>query len=81
MRLKLLSATAALVCVALSSMGAQAAPVVPASPFAQSSKSLAQPVDYRTFRNRCVQWREECRERWGFRSWRYRRCVSYHGCY
>ena len=78
MRFNLLGATAALAFGALGTIGAQAAPVVPSGPFAQSSQSLAQPVDYRNY---CGRWRDECRERWGFRSWRYRRCMSYHGCY
>ena len=64
------------------SMGAQAAPGPQMSHPAVSTEALAQPVEYGgRYRNYCGRWREECRERWGFRSWRYRRCMSIHGCY
>ena len=69
-----------LACLGLgaASLGAQAAPG-PISMLTRvtGSGQLAQPVGYRSF---CGRWREECREKWGFRTWRYRRCLSFHGC-
>jgi hypothetical protein len=50
----------------------------------QTNQSLAQPVGYyqrhRGWRNRCVRWRHNCANRWGWGSWRFRRCVRHHGC-
>jgi hypothetical protein len=30
--------------------------------------------------NSCHFWRNECADRWGWGTWRYRRCVRNHGC-
>jgi len=30
--------------------------------------------------NRCRAWRNECRDRWGRRSWRFDRCMARHEC-
>ncbi|MFA5950544.1 MAG: glycosyl hydrolase family 5 [Hyphomicrobium sp.] len=29
---------------------------------------------------RCQAWRHECADRWGWGTWRFRRCVIAHGC-
>ena len=34
---------------------------------------------YRRY-NSCHFWRNECGDRWGWGTWRYRRCVRNHGC-
>jgi hypothetical protein len=62
---------------ALLVVAAQAAPVAPRGPAAGLEQSLAQTVDYRGY---CSRWRAECSNRWGWRTWRYRRCMTYHGC-
>jgi hypothetical protein len=30
---------------------------------------------------RCWYWRNECAARWGWGNWRFRRCLSRHGCW
>jgi len=30
---------------------------------------------------RCWYWRNECAARWGWGTWRYRRCLARHGCW
>ena len=66
-------------CVALGALvtGAEASPLSLIVGPAVEHQSLAQPVDYRNY---CGRWREECRERWGWRTWRFRRCLAIHGC-
>jgi hypothetical protein len=57
---------------------AQAAPLtLLATPTPAHNQSLAEPVGYRNY---CYRWRKECAERWPARGWRYRRCLSFHGC-
>jgi hypothetical protein len=29
---------------------------------------------------RCIAWRHECAERWGWGTWRWHRCLARHGC-
>lgn len=58
----------------------QAAPLGLLGVPAIETQSHAQTVDYRDGRYRCVHVREECRERWGFRTWRWRRCVAARAC-
>jgi predicted transglutaminase-like cysteine proteinase len=79
MRLRLIALTA-VTCLGAATLvtQAQAAPVTGLTTPLATNQSLAEPVAYRTY---CSRWREECRERWGFRTWRYRRCLSFHGCY
>jgi hypothetical protein len=74
-----LLATAALAFMAASSMSvpaAQAAPFGLTLPTAQN-QSLAEPVDYRTY---CGRWRDICRDRWSWGTWRFRRCMALHNC-
>ena len=70
-------------CLAFGSVsGANAAPAGLTLLPNPETQPLAQPVDYRgRYVNHCVRWREICRERWGWRTWRYRRCMSFRGCY
>jgi hypothetical protein len=70
-------------CLALgSASGANAAPAGLTLLPKLETQSLAEPVTYRTrYVNHCVRWRNECRERWGWRTWRFRRCMSRHGCW
>lgn len=84
MRLTLLAASAA-VGLALSmaaSMpaGAQAASLTLLGTPAVQNQSVAQTVDYREGRERCFRERRECAERFAPGSWRFRRCMRYHGC-
>lgn len=80
MRLTLLAAgTAVGLALALSS-GAQAASLGLLGTSTAQNQSLAQSVDWRERHERCEHERRECAERWGFRSWRYRRCVVAHRC-
>ncbi len=37
-----------------------------------------EPVQYRNY---CVRWRHECAHRWGWGTWRFRRCLTGHGCH
>jgi hypothetical protein len=77
MKMTLLAATAvAGFAMAAAVSGAQAAPLG-LSLKAPAAQSLAEKVDYR---DRCVHQRRECAERWGWRTWRWRRCVIAHGC-
>lgn len=61
-----------------------------------AGKSLAKQVHYRPYyhghagnhrgeyrhrhHNRCRAWHNECADRWGWGTWRFRRCVIRHGC-
>ena len=58
-------------------LGAQATPLNQSSPYRLENPTLAQTVDYRSY---CSRWRDICINRWGYRTWRYRRCLSVHGC-
>jgi hypothetical protein len=42
------------------------------------NQTLAQPIGYRNY---CGRWRHECGDRYPARGWRFRRCMSFHGCY
>lgn len=78
MRLKLTAAAAfAGVAMAALATAASAVPLVATGVRSQANQSLAQPVDYRNY---CGRWRAECSDRYPARGWRYRRCLSYHGC-
>lgn len=61
------------VACALAAMPAGAVPL----PQSSAPQSLATNVDWHS---RCVSWRHECARRWGWGTWRYRRCVVLHGC-
>ena len=52
---------------------ATAAPRLPT----HAPQSLIETVGYRSY---CVRWRHICSNRWGWGSWRYRRCVTLRGC-
>ena len=82
MRTALLAA-AGFACLALgSASGAIAAPAGLTLLPNLEAQPLAQQVDYRgRYVNHCVRWRHECRERWGLGTWRFRRCMSIHGCW
>ena len=69
---------AALAGATLATLGssAQAAPLGLLAAPAAENQSLAQKVDY----GYCRRWAHECRERWGFRPWAFRRCMRNHGC-
>jgi hypothetical protein len=80
---KALLAAAGFACLAIgSASGANAAPAALTLLPNIETRSLAEPVAYRTrYVNHCVRWRHECRQRWGFGTWRFRRCMSIHGCW
>jgi hypothetical protein len=70
-----------LAAAATPSQAAQLAPLQPLS--LVKSQSLAQPAGYyrwRHHRGYCVRWRHRCAHRWGWGTWRFRRCVVNHGC-
>lgn len=78
-----LLAAAGIACLAVASLttAANAAPVGLTTPPNVELQSLTEPVAYRTrYVNHCTRWRIECRARWGVGTWRFRRCLSYHGC-
>jgi len=51
-------------------------------PQLEKPQSLAQPVDYYwRYRNYCWRWRNTCTDRWGWGTWRFRRCLGSHGCW
>jgi hypothetical protein len=77
MQMKLLAATAAVGFTMALSAGAQAAPLTLLGTHAAANQSLAVQVDYR---DRCEHRRHECAERWGWGTWRFRRCVRLHRC-
>lgn len=82
MRTALLTA-AGIACMAFTSLpqAANAAPVGLTTLPNIETQSLTEPVAYRTrYVNHCTRWRVECRARWGVGTWRYRRCLSFHGC-
>jgi hypothetical protein len=54
-----------------------AASFSPAAGFNASDSSLVQTVQYRS----CGYWRRECADRWGWGTWRWRRCLARHDCY
>lgn len=57
---------------------AQSAPVsAPQTPIV-AGKSLLEPVQYG---RRCRAWRRTCGYRWGWGTWRFRRCLRNHGCW
>jgi hypothetical protein len=37
-------------------------------------------VEGAQYARRCGYWRAECSRRWGFRTWRYTRCMRFHAC-
>ena len=82
MRTALLAA-AGIACLALGSLAttANAAPAGLTQLPALETQSLLEQVAYRTrYVNHCSRWRDVCHNRWGWRTWRYRRCMSIHGC-
>jgi len=40
-------------------------------------QALLQPAQWRPY---CARWRRICADRWGWGTWRFRRCVYIHGC-
>lgn len=76
MKRLILPAAAANVLTALTLVGpASAAP--PANMSLPEAKStLLEPIAY----DRCRAWRHECAHRWGWNTWRYHRCLRFHGC-
>ncbi len=38
-------------------------------------------VEPAQYRNYCARWRHACANRWGWSTWRYRRCITAHGCH
>jgi hypothetical protein len=63
------------------SQAAPAAPQVPLLQHIQSSQTLVQDVGWRRRHwNRCRHWRNTCARRWGWGTWRFRRCVVRHAC-
>lgn len=42
-----------------------------------SSGSVVEKVQYHNY---CRRWRHECASRWGWGTWRYHRCLKFHGC-
>lgn len=62
---------------------ASAAPLAPNGKALMQSLSgdgLVQEVQHRRRFSRCRAWRRECSFRWGFGSFRYNRCMLFHGC-
>lgn len=61
----------------------QAAPLSGAQSLPQLSSealTLKQDVQYRRYHRRCAKWRHICSDRWGWGSWRMRRCMRMRGC-
>jgi len=44
-----------------------------------TERSMIEKVDHRG--GRCRAWRHECADRWGWGTWRFRRCLIRHGCW
>ncbi len=59
---------------------AQAAPVP--SPNLAGLELLVPSLSQKAYHpaSRCGHWRRTCAYRWGFGTWRYRRCMRWHGC-
>jgi hypothetical protein len=57
----------------------QALTAAPLSPVDGNSVSSGNPV-VTVHYGRCSYWRRECAERWGWGTWRWRRCLGRHDC-
>ena len=66
--------------LAIAGSMATAAPAAMALPKLESvvAERGVEPVQYRNY---CSRWRNECAHRWGWGTWRYRRCITAHGCH
>jgi hypothetical protein len=78
--------TLAAACLALSTLtlpaASQAAAVAPAQSPMVKDYSAVETVQWRRRGyNRCRAWRYECASRWGWGTWRMRRCMRLHGCW
>jgi hypothetical protein len=59
---------------------ARAAPAGPQSSVPTATvQDLLQPAYYPVYHH-CRWWARECAYRWGWGSWRFRRCMRWHGC-
>lgn len=58
---------------------ASAAAVSPGQIVAKGPQSKLQVEEVQYFR-RCRYWRTECSRRWGYRTFRYARCMRFHAC-
>jgi hypothetical protein len=69
---------ASVIAIGLSAAGgsSQAAELVPQL---EKHQSLADEAGWR-YQNYCWRWRNTCTDRWGWGTWRYRRCLGFHGC-
>jgi hypothetical protein len=69
----LLAASVVAIGLAAAGTSSQAAQSVPQI---GQNQSLVQPARY----GRCIEWRHICADRWGWGSWRFRRCLRLHAC-
>ena len=84
----LLAGTVVVVGMAAATTPAAAAPVVPEISPSQSQVELAGYWRDRGWGHHrwrggwgyCRGWRHECANRWGWGTWRFRRCLARHGC-
>jgi hypothetical protein len=53
-----------------------ASPTVPHMSVADTGSG----VDLVHYYGHCVRWRHICADRWGWGTWRFRRCLRIHGC-
>jgi hypothetical protein len=81
--ISMLAAVAALSATAMLG-SAQAAPVTPHTPVpgvaANGGVLLVHDGWYRPAYPHCRGWARECAGRWGWRTWRWGRCMRLHGC-
>jgi hypothetical protein len=72
----LLAAVAALA-VGTVGIGTAGAALLPKPEGILLGTSAVEKVQYRPY---CRRWRAECSRRWGWNTWRYRRCLTIRGC-
>jgi hypothetical protein len=78
---KTLAAAGAFVALAmLAPLPSHAAVVAPSKPAAAAADSSLLHQVHRPG-VRCWAWRKECAARWGWGTWRFRRCLARHGCW
>jgi hypothetical protein len=56
---------------------ANAAPLALLNAAPEAQQSIVEKAGYRNY---CTRSRIECANRWGWRTWRFRRCLSIRGC-
>lgn len=81
MRLKIITATAALGAGLALAGGLASATALPgAATTTAASAASAGTLHDVGYRGYCFRWRQVCASRWGWGNWRFRRCLRLHGC-